>query len=131
MVQKAITIAMEITSTVVLVKQTGELADGRYIGERILIVPAIIAVGFISKEINKIIISRRIIRRIIRIIHDTEIMYGIQINEDTAIDVLKISRRKCEMNGKGISYLPTMFADDLKQSVVMKAINTYSAKINC
>ncbi len=127
MVQKAITIAMEITSTVVLVKQASELADGKYIGERILIVPAIIAVGFISKEINKMIISRKIIR----IIHDTEIMYNIEINEDAAIDVLKISRRKCEMNGKGISYLPTMFADDLKQSVVMKAINTYSAKFNC
>lgn len=52
-----------------------------------------------------------------------ETQLGFEIPDDVAKEVMVFSKRKCELNGKGESYLPLLYEDELKQYYFRMAIN--------
>lgn len=52
-----------------------------------------------------------------------EAQLGFEIPDEVADEVMAFSKRKCELNGKGESYLPLLYVDELKQYYFRMAIN--------
>ncbi len=52
---------------------------------------------------------------------------GFEIPDDVAWQVLNYSIRKCEVNGKGIDYLPILFENELRDHYTRLAISLKGA----
>lgn len=54
---------------------------------------------------------------------------GFEIPEDVAGEVLDYSVRKCEVNGKGMEYLPILFENELRDYYTRLTINLKGAMV--
>lgn len=61
-----------------------------------------------------------------KIVEDTQESIGYQFSMEEIIEILSHTIRKCELNGKGEEYIPILFENELRDYVMVNAINYFS-----